>query len=46
MVSSYPYEDQRAGVSHFVLPLRHLGHWELGGAGAAAQDLPHLEKKT
>lgn len=44
--STYPDEDQRAGVSHFVLPLRHLDHGELSGARALAQNLPHLRKKT
>lgn len=44
MVGSYPYEDQSAGVSHFVFPFRHLCHGELGGAGAVAQDLPHLQR--
>lgn len=42
--STYPDEDQRAGVSHLVLPLRHLDHGELSGAGALAQNLPHLRK--
>ena len=42
----YPDEDQGAGVSHFVLPFWHLGHGELTGAGAAAQDLTHLQTKT
>ena len=42
----YPDEDQGAGVSNFVLPLRHLGHGELTGAGAAAQDLTHLQTTT
>lgn len=44
--STYPDEYQRAGVSHFVLPLRHLDHGELSGARALAQNLPHLRKKT
>lgn len=39
---SYSDEDERVGVAHFVLPLRDLDHGELRGAGAAAQDLPHL----
>lgn len=42
--STYPDEDQRAGVSHFVLPFRHLDHGKLGGTGALAQNLPHLRK--
>lgn len=42
--STYPDEDQRAGVSHFVLPLRHLDHGKLSGTGALAQNLPHLRK--
>lgn len=44
MRSTYPDEDQRAGVSHFVLPLRHLDHGKLSGTGALAQNLPHLRK--
>lgn len=39
---SYPDEDEGAGVAHFVFALGDLDHGELGGAGAAAQDLPHL----
>lgn len=39
---TYPDEDQRAGISHFVLPLRHLDHGKLSGTGALAQNLPHL----
>lgn len=42
--STYPDEDQRAGVPHFVLPLRHLDHGKLSGTRALAQDLPHLRK--
>lgn len=42
--STYPDEDQRTGVSHLVLPLRHLDHGELSRAGALAQNLPHLRK--
>lgn len=43
-VTPYPYEDQGAGVAHFVLPLRHLDHGELGRAGALTQNLPDLTR--
>ncbi len=41
-VRAYPYEDQCTGVSHFVLPLRHLDHGKLSWTGTPAQNLAHL----
>lgn len=43
-VRAYPYENQCTGVSHFVLPLRHLDHGKLSWTGTAAQNLTHLRR--
>lgn len=43
VVKAYPYEDQRAGVSNFVLPLWHLDHGKLSWTGTLAQNLPDLQ---
>lgn len=44
VVKAYPYEDQRAGVSNFVLPLWHLDHGKLSWTGTLAQNLPDLSR--
>ena len=44
MMRTYPDEDQRTGVSHFVLPLRHLDHRKLSWTGTLTQNLTHLRR--